>query len=70
VTVLQFIPKSDAQPGDMVRERGKVVAQDQLPTIVRLDGLSGVFVRFRGLERFLPFGRIEAVLRASGPAQS
>lgn len=60
---IQFIPKSDAQTGDHVREVGSLLSIQDMPVVTRHDAVSGLFVAEPGCERLVPFAWIDVVLR-------
>ncbi len=63
MTAFQLIPKSEARPGDRVREEGSAVPFDQMPRVVRVQAEGLIVMAPPGPERFMPLTRIEQVVR-------
>lgn len=63
MSALQFVTRAEIRPGDRVREVGSLASVDQMPVVARLDDRAGAFVNDGAGERFVPFARVEAVLR-------
>lgn len=63
MSAVQFVPKTEARPGDRVRERGISVRFEEMPLVVSSDSRDGVFVGEGKDRRLVAFEQIEAVVR-------
>lgn len=63
MSAFQFVPKTEARPGDRVRERGISVRFEEMPLVVSSGSCDGVLFGEGKDRRLVAFEPIEAVVR-------